>query len=113
MVKYSYQQMLGIIDVIINCAQERISNRQAEQKILTIHSGYPVHNLKQEKRKANDYLSGKGWYGYSYPAGWAKAFIEVTNNDSLVIKALREQQKLYLEKDGSFNNKLEEILNNL
>ena len=36
-----------------------------------------------------------------------------TNNNPEVIKALREQQALYLEKDGKNNGKLERVLDGL
>lgn len=113
MKKYSYEQMLGIMNAYIDCVEGRAEREVARKNVLTIAKDFPIHNFDQELKKVSDYLSGKGWYGYSYPSGWAKAFIEVTNQNPNVIKALREQQRLYFEKDGKFNNKLQDVLDNL
>lgn len=113
MSKYSYEQMLKIMKILIDCDDGEIPTKTAAIQVLEAAPTYPIHNLNKELSKVKKYRSGRGAYGYSYPAGWSKAFIEVTSKDPNVINALKEQQKLYQEKDGSFNNKLQDVLNNL
>ena len=56
-------------------------------------------------------LVGIGEYGFGYPANWAQALLEITSGEERwqIFKALKEQQRLYLEKDGKNNKKLEKI----
>ena len=56
---------------------------------------------------------GIGTYGFAFPSNWAKALLEATNNDKLVLQAFRQQQDLYLKKDGRINKNLEKILNSI
>ena len=113
MAKYSYDQMLRIMKIYIDCVEGNLPIKIGEKRVLAVAPTFPIHNFNTELSKVKKYLSGRGTYGYSYPAGWSKAFIEVTNKNPNVIKALKDQQRLYKEKDGKFNNKLEEVLNNL
>ncbi len=107
------QQRLDIISIIIDCAEEKIDIKTAGAGVARVEKDYPIRNMKQEVKKAKDYLAGRGYSYYKYGAGFAKAFLEITNNDPEVIKALREQQALYLEKDGKNNGKLERVLDGL
>ena len=52
-------------------------------------------------------LVGIGEYGFGYPANWAQALLEMTSGKerAQIFKALKEQQRLYLEKDGKNNKK--------
>ena len=85
MSKYDYQQMLDIISIIIDCAEEKIDIKTAGARVARVEKTYPIHNMKQEVKKAKDYLSGRGCYGYSYPTGFAKAFLEKTNVTAQVV----------------------------
>ncbi len=58
-------------------------------------------------------MNGVGSYGFAFPSNWAKALLEATNNNALVVKAFREQQKLYSEKDGRINEKLQALLDSI
>jgi len=57
-------------------------------------------------------LVGIGEYGFGYSANWAQALLEMTGGEerAQIFKALNEQQRLYLEKDGKNNKKLEKVL---
>lgn len=109
--KYTFDQQKNIIGILVECANENIDYKQAERAIAAINCDYPLHNVAIEVKKVRKYLDGNGYYGYAYPSGWAKALIEVTNEDPKVIQALKEQQRLYKERDGRANGKLEAILN--
>ena len=52
-------------------------------------------------------LVGIGEYGFGYPANWAQALLEITSGEerAQIFKALKEQQRLYLEKDDKNNKK--------
>ena len=113
MKKYNDEQCFEIINTYIDTVEERITYTQAENRILAIAKDFPIHNLSGHLRRVRKYLSGKGEYGQRYPANWAMAFLKATNNNPLVIKALKEQEALYLEKDGKCNGKLKELLENL
>ena len=56
-------------------------------------------------------LVGIGEYGFGYPANWAQALLEITSGEerAQIFQALKEQQRLYLEKDGKITKKLEKI----
>jgi len=85
----------------------------AEDKIRSLVPSYPVENLSGEISRLKKYLSGVGAYGWAYPATWAKALIELSDNSPKVIAALNEQQKLYYERHGNKNMALQELLKNL
>ena len=110
MTKYNHNQLLEIMKACVDFIEGRIDYESAEKNVMSAAEDYPIHNLRRQINQTRKYLSGKGIYGFSNPANWAKAFIEVTNNNHSVIDALEEQQRLYLEKDGKKNMKLEEIL---
>ena len=110
MTKYNHNQLLEIMKACVDFIEGRIDYESAKKNVQSAAENYPIHNLRREISQARKYLSGEGIYGFSYPANWAKAFIEVTNNNHSVIDALKEQQRLYLEKDGKKNMKLEEVL---
>lgn len=111
--RYTYEEVKAITKVQIRLAKDEISLEDARQEILNISNRFPVHNLVQYNKHMKDRFNGIGTYGMAMPSNWAKALLEITNYDSLIIKALREQQKLYKEKDGRINQTLEDLLNGL
>jgi hypothetical protein len=111
--RYTYEQVQAITKIQLQLAQEKIPLRAAEEEILKISSTFPIHNLKQYNKRVKNYLNGIGEHGFGFPSNWAKALLEETNNNSLVIQAFRKQQELYLEKEGRINKKLDEILNSI
>ena len=116
MKKYTQQQCEEIIKIYIEIVNNKSSEIEAKEKLKKISALYPIDNKSHFKQKiewVKSYLAGKGKFGYGFPANWAKAFLEVTNYNPLVIKALKEQQELYLKKKGKNNKKLEKLLENL
>lgn len=111
--RYTYEQVQAITKIQVNLAREEISLSTAISEILKISSTFPVQHLKQYNKRVISYLNGIGEYGFAFPSNWAKALLEETNNNSLVVQAFRKQQELYLEKEGRINQKLEKLLNNL
>jgi len=110
---YTEDQVRKITKIQLRLAKNELSPREAEDEILKISSTFPVQNLNSYNKRMQKYLAGKGEYGFAFPSNWAKALLEETNNNSLVIKAFREQQALYFEKDRRINKKLDDLLNNL
>lgn len=108
--RYTYEQVKSITKIQLELAKDIISYEVAEREIKNIASTFPVHNLRQYNKRLKATLSGIGTYGFAYPSNWAKALLEATNNDSLVITALTEQQNLYFKKDGKRNEKLDILL---
>ena len=113
MTKYNYNQCVEIMKIYIDIIEEKIPFEAAERNILNIASNFPIHNLKQYLKRTKKYLAGIGEFGFGFPANWAQAFLEVTNNNPLVIQALKEQQKLYEDRGRGKNKKLENILKSL
>lgn len=111
--RYTYEQVKQITKIQIELAKDKISYEVAEKETLKIASQFPVHNLRQYNKLMKQRLSGIGVYGFRIPSNWAKALLEETNNDKLVIKALKEEQDLYFDKEGRRNGKLDKLLNNL
>ena len=111
--RYKYEQVKQITKIQIELAKDKISYEVAEREILKIASQFPVHNLRQYNTLMKQRLSGVGVYGFRIPSNWAKALLEETNNDKLVIQALNEEQDLYFDKEGRRNEKLDKLLNNL
>ena len=111
--RYKYEQVKQITKIQIELAKDKISYEVAEREILKIASQFPVHNLRQYNKLMKQRLSGVGVYGFRIPSNWAKALLEETKNDKLVIQALNEEQDLYFEKEGRKNEKLDKLLNNL
>lgn len=111
--RYKYEQVKQITKIQIELAKDKISYEVAEREILKIASQFPVHNLRQYNKLMKQRLSGVGVYGFRIPSNWAKALLEETNNDKLVIQALNEEQDLYFDKEGRRNEKLDKLLNNL
>ncbi len=110
--KYSYDQMLRIMKIYIECVEGHLPMKIGEKRVLAVAPTFPIHNFNKELSKVKKYLSGRGAYGYSYPAGWSKAFIEVTNKNPNVIQALKEQQRLYKEKEGCIKKKMVNLIIN-
>ena len=110
---YTKDQVSQITRIQLRLAQEKISSQIAENEILKISPTFPVQHLNSYNKRMKKYLRGTGEYGFAFPSNWAKALLEETNNNILVIKAFREQQDLYLKKDGRINKKLDTLLNNL
>lgn len=108
--RYTNEQIKGIVKILLLLAKEIISRENAEIEILKISDRFPVHSLSQYKRAYQDALKGIGRYGFAFPSNWAKALIEETNKDPLVIQALRKQMDLYFSRNGKVNNKLKILL---
>ena len=113
MAKYNDKQCKQIMTILVNSAYRKIPPTIAKKYITDISSTYPIHNYDRYVNITAKYLSGKGEYGFAFPANWAKAFLQVTDNNENVIHALRDQQRLYLEKDGRNNGKLKKLLDSL
>jgi len=111
--RYSVEQVREITKIQLDLAKEKIPLEVAQREITKIASSFPIHNLKQYNKRLKEYLQGVGSYGFAFPSNWAKALLEETNNNNLVIQAFRRQQDLYLKKDGRINEKLETILNSI
>lgn len=109
--RYTYEQVKAITKIQLQLAKEEITIDVASREILKIANHFPVHNLVQYNKRFKKALGGIGEYGFAFPSNWAKALLEITNNNSMVVKALREQQRLYREKDGRINQTLEDLLN--
>jgi len=110
--RYTNDQIKEILKIRIELAKELISCEIAERETLKIVPTYPVYNLISDAKRMQKTLSGVGQYYLSYPANWAQALLEITNGEerAQIFKALKEQQRLYLEKDGKNNKKLEKVL---
>jgi hypothetical protein len=113
MAKYTYEQCVEIMKIYIDIIEEKISLEKAKENILKISKDFPIHNLENYLRITKKYLAGIGEFGLRFPANWAQAFLEVTKNNSLVIQALKDQQRLYQERGIGKNKKLEKILETL
>ena len=111
--RYTYDEVKAITEIQVKLAKDEISLEDAKEKISKISKKFPLHNLTQYNKHMKDRLNGIGTYGMAIPSNWAKALLEVTNNDPMVIKALKEQQKLYKEKDGRVNKTLMKLLENV
>jgi len=110
--RYTNDQIKEILKIRIELAKELISCEIAERETLKITPTYPVHNLISDAKRMQKTLAGIGEYGFGYPANWAQALLEITSGEerAQIFKALKEQQRLYLEKDGKNNKKLEKVL---
>jgi len=111
--RYTYEQVKAITNIQLELARETMHIEAAEREVLKIAPTFPIHNLRQYNKRLKEYLNGVGSYGFAFPSNWAKALLEATNNDILVVKAFRQQQELYSEKDGRINEKLEVLLNSI
>ena len=109
---YTNDQIKKILKIRIELAKELISCEIAERETLKIVPTYPVHNLNSDAKRMQKTLAGVGQYYLSYPANWAQVLLEMTSGEEReqIFQALKEQQRLYLEKDGKNNKKLEKVL---
>ena len=110
MAKYSSSEVLEITNIQLMMVNDSLPLEAACRRVLEIAPSFPVHNLNSYTSRMRKYLSGVGEYGYAYPANWAQALIEATGENKLVIDAFKQQQQLYLEKEGRSNQKLAAIL---
>ena len=110
--RYTNDQIKEILKIIIELSKEFISYEVAERETLKIVPTYPAHNLKIYTNQMRKTLAGIREYGFGYPANWAQALLEITSGEerAQIFQALKEQQRLYLEKDGKNNKKLEKVL---
>ena len=110
--RYTNDQIKEILKIRIELAKELISCEIAERETLKIVPTYPVQNLISDAKRMQKTLVGIGEYGFGYPANWAQALLEITSGEerAQIFKALKEQQRLYLEKDGKKNKKLDKVL---
>jgi len=113
MTKYTHDQRLLVLSVCADCVEGKLPLSLAEDKIRSLVPSYPAKNLSSEISRLKKYLTGKGAYGWAYPATWAKALIELSDNSPKVIAALNEQQELYYERHHRINMALEKLLKNL
>ena len=113
MAKYSHTQLIELIGICQRYYDGKIILSEALKLAEAAVPTYPAENLKGEFSRANKIFSGNGKFKRSYPANWAKAFLEVSENSPLVIQAFKQQQALYLQMNGSNNQKLNDILNSL
>ena len=110
--RYTNDQVKEILKIIIELSKGFISYEVAERETLKIVPTYPAHNLKIYTNQMRKTLAGIGEYGFSFPANWAQALLEITSGEerAQIFQALKEQQRLYLEKDGKNNKKLDRVL---
>ena len=110
--RYTNDQIKEILKIRIELAKELISCEIAERETLKIIPTYPVHNLNYDAKRMQKTLAGIGQYYLSYPVNWAQILLEMTGGEerAKIFKALNEQQRLYLEKYGKNNKKLEKVL---
>ena len=114
MPRYTNDEVKQITQIQLAMVKNEMSYTEGEHSVLNIHSKFPVHNLQSYNNNLKKYLSGLGCYGpRSLPANWAKALLEATNNNSMIIQALNHQQELYLQNTGRNNRRLNHILQNL
>lgn len=111
--RYTYEQVKEITKIQLELSKDKITYEVAEREIQKIAPTFPTHNLRQYNKLMKQRTSGIGVYGFRIPANWAKALLEITNNDPLIIQALREEQDLYLEKEGKKNEKLDKLLDQI
>ena len=109
---YTNDQIKEILKIRIELAKGLISCEIAERETLKIVPTYPVHNLNYDANRMQKTIAGAGQHYLCYPANWAQALLEITSGEerAQIFKALKEQQRLYLEKDGRNNKKLEKVL---
>ncbi len=110
---YTQEQVSKITKIQLRLARDEISLNGAEDEILKVSPTFPIQHLASYNARMQKYLLGIGEYGFAFPSNWAKALIEETNYSPLVIKAFREQQALYLARDGRINQRLDDLLNSL
>ena len=110
--RYTNDQIKEILKIIIELSKGFISYELAEGEVPKIVPTYPAHNLKIYTNQMRKTLVGVGEYGFGFPANWAQALLKITSNEEQmqIFKALKEQQRLYLEKDGKNNKKLNRVL---
>ena len=110
--RYINDQIKEILKIRIELSKGLISCEMAERETLKIAPAYPVNNLNSDAKRMQKTLAGIGQYYLSYPANWAQVLLEMTGGEerAQIFKALNEQQRLYLEKDGKNNKKLEKVL---
>nr|WP_314478162.1 hypothetical protein [uncultured Campylobacter sp.] len=110
--RYTNDQIKEILKIHIELAKELISCEIAERETLKIVPTYPTHNLNNDAKRMQKTLAGIGQHYLSYPANWAQVLLEMTSCEerAQIFKALNEQQRLYLEKYGKNNKKLEKVL---
>ncbi len=111
MAKYTHDQRIQVLSICSDYLEGKLPFNSAENKIRFLVPSYPVRNLKQQINSLEKCLSGKGSYGFAWPATWAKALIELFDKNPKVIAALHEQQELYFAKDRRKNMALEKLLN--
>ena len=109
---YTNDQIKEILKIRIELAKELIFCEIAKRETLKIIPTYAIHNLNYDAKRMQKTLVGIGEYGFGYPANWAQALLEITSGEerAQIFKALKEQQRLYLKKDGKNNKKLEKVL---
>jgi len=110
--RYTYNEVRAITNIQLQLSKGEIPLESAEREVQKIVNTFPIHNLSQYNKRVTNLLNGIGEYGLGMPSNWAKALLEETNYDINVINGLKEQQRLYREKDGKANKRIDELLEN-
>ncbi len=110
MTEYTDEQVNQICRLMVTRVNNTISDENLINGVLAVAGGYTRKNIIKEAKRFGRYMKGHGEYGYALPANWARGFLTVTNNDPLVIKALKEQQQLYENKHGKVNQRLDDVI---
>ena len=113
MAKYYHQNLVDLIGLCVRHIDGELTYTETEARAKVVVPLYPSKRLKQEINRFKNILEGRGSYGFRYPANWFKAIFEVTNNSENAVKAAKEQQSAYLEKDGKVNKRLDLLLDSL
>lgn len=113
--KYSDDEIKNILEIRIKLAKNEIGYEEAKIQTLNPSKRYKIRNLKTHAKSMKEKtLKGIGECNpNSFPSNWAKILLEITQNDPLIIQALKDQQRLYLEKDGRNNKELEKLLKDI
>ena len=110
--RYTYSEVRAITKIQLQLSKGEIPLESAEREVEKIVNTFPIHNLNQYNKRVTNLLNGIGEYGLGMPSNWAKALLEETNYDKNVVNGLKEQQRLYREKDGKANKRIDKLLNN-
>jgi excinuclease UvrABC ATPase subunit len=116
MTKYTDEQVNQISRLKVDYVNNIISGEELINSVLAVAKDYPNprSNIIADAKRFGRYMKGHGEYGHALPANWARGLLDVTNNDLLVIKALKEQQQLYKNKNkrGKVNETLDAVIEN-
>jgi hypothetical protein len=109
MKKYTDEQVNQICPLMVDYVNNTISDEKLINGVLAVEKDFP--NIIAVAKKIGRYMKGHGEL-YALQTNWAKGLLAVTNNDRLVIKALKEQQQLYKNKYGKVKKNLDTVIEN-